>query len=285
MSAFVQEPALLKPGTEKRGLDARHILDVCLVLMALLWLAPLMAIIAAAIWLESGGPIFFSQIRLGEGGRAFRLHKFRKFHAQGRHRDLAVTLKNDPRMTRVGRALERTKLDELPQLWNVLVGEMAIVGPRPESLAFADCFSGPFSRVLDYKPGILGPCQVMFRNESDFYATGCNPEEFYRTVLFPLKADIDLQYFSHRSLVSDARWAVCSILSVFGWSLLPVENTQCLQKLESQVQKLSQRTACSHLPDVTTLAGSDGRRFQSSLSNTMRHAAPGDGRKGVDFGV
>jgi lipopolysaccharide/colanic/teichoic acid biosynthesis glycosyltransferase len=168
------------------------------------------------------------------------LHKFRKFHVQANQSSLAVTLKNDSRMTRVGRVLERTKLDELPQLWNVLVGDMALVGPRPESLAFADCFGGTYSRILDHRPGIFGPCQVIFRNENAFYASGCDPEIFYRNVLFPLKAHVDLAYFPRRSLTGDLVWAGRSVLAVFGWSFLPNETMRCVEGVESWVQAFGQ---------------------------------------------
>ena len=135
--------------------------------------------------------------------------------------------------------LERTKLDELPQLWNILVGEMALVGPRPESLAFADCFDGSYRRALDYKPGIFGPCQVIFRHESDLYEPGRDPEEFYRQTLFPLKASVDLAYFPSRTMMSDARWAVQSVLAVFGCSVRPSENMRSLEAIAGWVQDFS----------------------------------------------
>ena len=102
--------------------------------------------------------------------------------------------------------LAATKLDELPQLWNVLRGDMSLVGPRPESLAFSDCFRNGFEKIHKHKPGIFGPCQVLFRNESRLYPAGVAAVEFYRHVLFPTKAKIDLAYFEHRTLVSDLGW-------------------------------------------------------------------------------
>ncbi len=242
MSAHVHAPVFLTSSTDRAG-HARRALDCLVVFVVLICLAPLMAAIAAAIWVESGGPVFFSQARLGRGGERFRLHKFRKFHAQESPSGLAVTLKNDSRMTCVGRVLERTKLDELPQLWNIVVGEMALVGPRPESLAFADCFDGAYNRGLDYRPGLFGPSQVVFRNESAFYELGCDPEAFYRSVLFPLKANVDLAYFPHRTMLSDAGWAIHSVLAVFGWSFLPDEAMRGIEGVENWVQEFSQLAA------------------------------------------
>jgi lipopolysaccharide/colanic/teichoic acid biosynthesis glycosyltransferase len=117
-------------------------------------------------------------------------------------------------------------LDELPQLWNILKGDMAIVGPRPETFELASCFSGHYLRILDYRPGIFGPNQVLFRNESSFYPEDSNPEQFYRDVLFPFKANIDLEYFSSRTLVSDIGWIIRGILAVFDWRSLPVERLE-----------------------------------------------------------
>jgi lipopolysaccharide/colanic/teichoic acid biosynthesis glycosyltransferase len=242
MSAHAQISDFPGSASDKLGFEARRVFDCLIALIALICIAPLLAMIATAIWVESGGPIFFSQTRLGKGAQRFRLHKFRKFHERGQQDGPAVTLRNDPRMTRMGRLMERTKLDELPQLWNILVGEMAFVGPRPESLAFADCFNGAYNGVLEYRPGIFGPCQAMFRNENLLYGSDCDPEEFYRTNLFPLKARIDLAYFPNRNMISDAGWTVRSVLAVFGWSPLPGDDTRRLEDIESWVQQFIQVT-------------------------------------------
>ena len=195
----------------------RRASDILLAGLALLLLAPLMLAIVLAIRLESPGSAFFCQIRLGQGGRPFRMYKFRKFHAGAGQAGSPLTLAQDPRMTRVGRLLMKTKLDELPQLWNVLRGDMAVVGPRPESLAFADCFENGWSEVLRYRPGLIGPCQIVFRNEAAAFPEGADVREFYRTVLFPLKARIDLDYFRSRSLVSDVGIMLGAFLAICGW--------------------------------------------------------------------
>ena len=237
MSAHAPTSQIAGSAPAKPGFELQRGFDCLVALAALICLAPLLAIVAAAIWTESGGPIFFLQTRLGRGAQRFQLHKFRKFHdwaghGQTQHRNLAVTLRNDSRMTRVGRLLERTKLDELPQLWNVVVGEMALVGPRPESLAFANCFHGAFAHVLDHRPGIFGPCQALFRNESLLYGATSHPEDFYRNVLFPLKAQIDLAYFAKRNAWSDLAWAARSILAILGWPSLQNADALRLDQIE-----------------------------------------------------
>lgn len=188
-------------------------LDVLVALIVLVLLSPLFLLIAAAIVAEGGFPVFFSQIRLGRGGVPFRMWKFRKLDER-RDDGCPLTRKDDPRMTRVGRFLAATKLDELPQFHNILRGDMAIVGPRPESLAFADCFDARALAVLDQRPGIFGPSQVAFRNESALYPADGDVVAFYREVLFPSKVALDLAYYPGRTLRSDIGWMVRGVCAV-----------------------------------------------------------------------
>lgn len=191
----------------------QRLTDLAIAITALAVLSPVMLLVALAVWLETGRPILFSQTRIGRGRRFFRIHKFRKFYKEIGHGS-PLTIDRDPRMTPIGRVLAVTKLDELPQLWNVVVGDMSIVGPRPECLDFLDCFTEPYLKVLDYAPGIFGPSQVAFRNERALYPTNSDAIQFYRDVLFPMKASIDLAYYSDRTLVSDIKWIILGVFSV-----------------------------------------------------------------------
>ena len=184
----------------------RRSVDIVFACATIFLLAPVILVVTLAIWIEGGRPILFSQLRLGQKGRPFRMYKFRKFRPDCDERGCPLTMQADGRLTRVGRLLAEGKLDELPQLWNVLRGDMSFVGPRPESLAFADCFRNGFERIHEHKPGLFGPSQVLFRNESKLYPTDAEAVEFYREVIFPAKANIDLAYFSRRTLVSDLGW-------------------------------------------------------------------------------
>ena len=195
------------------GLDGRSVdrwlkraIDVVLALLALVIAAPFMALLALAVRVDSPGRVIFSQERLGLHGRVFRMHKFRKFPDSWGDQGSGVTVSGDARMTRFGRFLERSKLDELPQLWNILKGEMSFVGPRPETPRFKDLFQGDLARVHDFVPGIFGPNQVAFRNESRMYPPDRDPELYYREVLFPQKARQDIAYFSHATALSDVLW-------------------------------------------------------------------------------
>jgi lipopolysaccharide/colanic/teichoic acid biosynthesis glycosyltransferase len=220
-----------------------RVAEVIAALCALLIALPAVVLIAIAIRIDTAGPIFYSQIRLGRNGRRFRLYKFRKFGRWAEGSWQAVTLRDDPRMTRVGRILERTKLDELPQFWNIVIGDMAFVGPRPETENFADCFTGPFQRVLDHVPGLFGPTQVLFRNEGAMFPKDCDPHDFYRGVLFPAKARIDLSYYPQRTLASDIAWILRSIFALLSFSS-PANETACMEPCLLRDQ--SPQAASSH---------------------------------------
>jgi len=195
----------------------KRIFDFSAALVGLILAAPLMLLIAIIVKLDSPGPVIFSQLRLGKNAKQFKIHKIRKFPANAGSGGSGVTVAGDVRMTRIGRFLERSKLDELPQLWNILKGDMSFVGPRPESLRYADLFAGEFAGVLDYVPGIFGPSQIAFRNESELYPADQNPEVYYRTVLFPEKAKRDSAYFRHSNWLRDLQWMIKGLwVSVIG---------------------------------------------------------------------
>jgi lipopolysaccharide/colanic/teichoic acid biosynthesis glycosyltransferase len=236
-SAGAQPCWLSAPQPDKWSNTGRRILDVAIALGGLFCLAPLFFLSGLAIYLESGLPLFFSHLRLGECGRPFRLYKFRKFREDAPARGMAVTLRHDPRLTRVGRILAQTKLDELPQLWNVLKGDMSMVGPRPEVLEFADCFADGYHAVLRFKPGIFGPNQVFLRNESFLYPGVADPEEFYRRVLFPLKARTDLAYFPYRTIGQDITWIVRGVLAVIGWTSMSTQGQQLIDQIETWIAR------------------------------------------------
>jgi lipopolysaccharide/colanic/teichoic acid biosynthesis glycosyltransferase len=212
MSETPAGPLPLRRAERKSTAPAR-LLDVIIAGTGLVVTSPVMLIAALAIWIESGRPIVFSQRRIGQFGRPFDMYKFRKFYPT-----LSATgppsIKDDPRLTSVGKFIELTKINELPQLWNVITGDMSMVGPRPETLNFADCFSPHYAVILDHKPGIFGPAQVMFRDEATFYPNGVDCDHFYRQVLFPIKASLDLAYFPRRTILSDIKWIVRGALAV-----------------------------------------------------------------------
>jgi lipopolysaccharide/colanic/teichoic acid biosynthesis glycosyltransferase len=195
----------------------KRTMAVGLALSLLVVLSPLMAIIAMLVWLDSPGNVIFSQDRIGYMGKIFKIYKFRKFPSHWKAEGPSVTARRDPRMTPVGMLLERTKLDELPQLWNILKGDMTFVGPRPECLRFRDLYRGEYKKLLSFVPGIFGPNQILFRNECEWYRETEEPEAFYRKRLFPQKAENDLRYFERTNLFMDMVTMLCGgFVSIFG---------------------------------------------------------------------
>lgn len=178
-----------------------RLFDIAIAFVGLVVTLPLSIIVMLLLAVESPRNIFFGQWRLGKQGKPFKMYKFRKFSVIWRDDGPGVTVAFDSRMTRLGAYMEKTKIDELPQLWNILKGDMSIVGPRPESLKFKDLFVDRYSAILDFKPGIFGPNQLRFRNEAELYPPDIQPEQFYRQSLFPQKAENDLAYFREANLL------------------------------------------------------------------------------------
>lgn len=181
----------------------KRFFDILVSLAALLVTLPLTGFVMLLLSIESPRHIFFTQARLGLHGRPFNMYKFRKFPPAWQDAGPGVTTAFDSRMTKLGVFLERTKIDELPQLWNVLKGDMSIVGPRPESMKFKDLFVGEYAELLQFKPGIFGPNQIKFRNEAELYPPDVLPETYYREKLFSQKAQNDLTYFRKTNPIKD----------------------------------------------------------------------------------
>ncbi|HQQ00365.1 MAG TPA: sugar transferase [bacterium] len=195
-----------------------RIVDLALSVFMLIVCAPLIAMIALAIRLESRGPVFYRQERIGKDGRPFQLFKFRKMPEGLPRRGPMLTGRFDPRLTHVGRFLERTKLDELPQLLNVLRGDMTLVGPRPEVRKFVSYYPEKWATVLSVRPGVMGLNQVYHRNESELFPTDCpDIEEYYIHHILPDKLDIDIRYVERRCFWFDL-WILlrAAWVTVFG---------------------------------------------------------------------
>ncbi len=176
--------------------------DILVSLAGLIILSPLLLLLAIAVRVTSPGPIFYRAVRVGRGGIEFRLLKFRSMVVNADRIGPAVTGAADPRITPIGRLLRRTKLDELPQLWNVLVGEMSLVGPRPEAPKYVALYTRKQRAVLKVRPGITSPASVRYRNE-EALLTGEDWERKYIDEIMPAKLAVDLEYAAHPSLIRD----------------------------------------------------------------------------------
>lgn len=176
-------------------------------LVASFWLI-LIAWIAASINTRSNG--FFIQQRVGRKGRLFKVIKIKTMRPIS-NIDTTITAKNDPRITRLGVFLRKTKIDELPQLWNVLLGQMSFVGPRPDVPGYADTLTGEQRLVLSIRPGITGPATLKYKNEEVLLAEQSDPKKFNDEVIFPDKVKINMDYIQNYSFKQDLRYIVQTI--------------------------------------------------------------------------
>jgi lipopolysaccharide/colanic/teichoic acid biosynthesis glycosyltransferase len=186
--------------------------DVIVASSAVLATAPLWPLIAIAIKLESRGPAFYRSPRVGQGGTLFTILKFRSMAVT--KGGPGITRAGDARITRVGRVLRASKLDELPQLINVLRGDMSVVGPRPEDPQYVVRYTPRQREVLSFKPGITGAAAVAFRHEQELLEQADDPETAYVNTIMPMKLDLELSYIDSWSLLGDLRLVIQTVSSI-----------------------------------------------------------------------
>jgi lipopolysaccharide/colanic/teichoic acid biosynthesis glycosyltransferase len=177
--------------------------DFLSALLALTLLAPLLALIALAIWLDDGESPFFFARRVARGGGDFRMVKFRTMRPDAWKSGVNSTAAGDARITRIGSWLRRAKLDELPQLWNVLAGEMSLVGPRPQVRAGADLYTGEERVMLNARPGITDPASIVFADEAEILSGSADPDLLYNQIIRPWKSRLVLVYLQNPSFARD----------------------------------------------------------------------------------
>jgi lipopolysaccharide/colanic/teichoic acid biosynthesis glycosyltransferase len=191
----------------------RRFIDVSLALLILMLLSPLLVILAIWIKLDSPGPVFHRALRVGERGRPFFLVKFRTMVVDAAKLGPPVTVNNDHRVTRAGRFLRGTKLDEFPQFWNVLKGEMTLVGPRPEDPSFVARYTQEQREILKYRPGLTSPASLLYSDEASYL--GSDWETVYEKEILCRKIDVDLAYLKTRSIWNDFVQLGYTVLRVF----------------------------------------------------------------------
>lgn len=185
---------------------AKRLFDLVFSVLALLVLAPLLLCLALWVMLDSPGGAFFRQTRIGLAGKPFRIYKFRTMCVGAEAFGPAITAQADARITRAGHWLRRTKLDELPQFLNVLIGDMSIVGPRPEVPQYVDLYPAAVrSIVLSVRPGITDAASIEFRNESHILGQSSDPERIYVEQILPIKLQHAVHYAGHHSLWGDLK--------------------------------------------------------------------------------
>jgi len=203
-------------------------------------LGPILFIIALRIRHEDGGPVFYRGLRVGRHGKPFRIFKFRTMAVDAERQGTSSTSDDDPRITRIGKFLRKYKLDELPQLINVLKGDMSIVGPRPEVKKFTDLFSKEERAILTVRPGITDWASIWNPDEGVLLKGSLDPDRDYLEKIRPEKIRLQLKYVRERSLMIDLKIVLLTLLTLIKPGNLSVHNIRS-QEIEARIQKMESR--------------------------------------------
>lgn len=183
----------------------KRLFDIFASGLGLLFLSPLFLVLAIWIKLDSPGPVFYRQVRVGRGNKDFRIFKFRSMRVGADRQGLITVGGHDPRITRSGYFIRKYKLDEFPQLINVFVGDMSLVGPRPEVRKYVDMYTPEQMHVLDVRPGVTSLASIRYRNENELLDKAEDPDQFYIDVVMQDKLAIDLEYVQNASFWYDIK--------------------------------------------------------------------------------
>ena len=187
--------------------------DILLSVFAIFLLFPFFLLVSFLIVIDSGFPIFFLQKRIGRDAKEFNIIKFRTMKKN--NENITITVSDDSRITRIGKYLRKTKIDELPEILNVLFGQMSFVGPRPDVKGYADKLKGANRKILALRPGITGPASLKYYNEEYILSQKSNPKKYNDEVIFPDKVKINMDYFHNRSFFLDLKIIFATIFRVF----------------------------------------------------------------------
>ncbi len=183
----------------------KRLFDITASFFGILILSPLLIFIGLWVGLSSKGGVFYKQIRVGKNNKDFKLYKFRSMRVNSDKQGLLTVGSKDSRITKAGYFIRKYKIDELPQLINVLKGDMSFVGPRPEVRRYVDLYSEEQMKVLSVRPGITDPASIKYRNENDLLSSESNPEQYYIQHIMPDKLKINIDYINTRTFVKDIK--------------------------------------------------------------------------------
>jgi lipopolysaccharide/colanic/teichoic acid biosynthesis glycosyltransferase len=187
----------------------KRFFDILASLAGLLILSPIFLVIAVLLAVMNPVPVLFRQVRTGKHGKPFTIIKFRTMYVD--HGGSPISIKGEKRITPLGAVLRKYKLDELPELWNVLKGDMSFVGPRPDVPEYTGRLSGEELKILELRPGITSPASLKYSNEEEILAKTENPEQYYNEIIWPDKVRMNLEYYSDRSFTGDIKIIIQTI--------------------------------------------------------------------------
>ncbi|WP_270504526.1 sugar transferase [Paraclostridium sordellii] len=199
---------------KKVNLIIKRLFDIVASSIGLILLSPILILIAICIKLDSKGPVFFKQIRVGKNKELFKIYKFRTMVTDAEKLGKQITIGNDTRITKVGTFIRKCKLDELPQLINVLKGDMSLVGPRPEVPKYVELYDDYQEQILLVQPGITDYASIEFRNESEILGESENPESKYINDIMPYKIELNIKYIKNISLYEDLKLITRTIKAI-----------------------------------------------------------------------
>ena len=201
----------------------KYLFDRSMALIGLICLWPVLLVVAILIKVKMpGGPVLFTQHRIGKDGKLFTMYKFRSMTMS--HSGSSISVAGESRITPLGAVLREYKLDELPELWNVLIGDMSFVGPRPDVPGYADSLQGEDRLILKLRPGITGPASLKYANEEEILATVNDPIKYNDEIIFPDKVRINLNYYYHHTFLGDIKLIFQTIFRSYELAEIPQNN-------------------------------------------------------------
>ncbi len=192
----------------------KRVFDIMFSFIALVVFSPILVISAIAIKIDNPGPVLFRQKRIGKHFAPFFILKFRSMEFKPQEEGLKITVSGDKRVTRTGRILRKTKIDELPQLINVIKGEMSIVGPRPEVQKYVECYMKDYEEIVSVRPGITDISSIIFKDEESILGNQNDPEQFYKNIILPEKIRLAQEYVKRTSFFFDLRLILITLLRI-----------------------------------------------------------------------
>ncbi|MCF6147997.1 MAG: sugar transferase [Candidatus Kuenenia sp.] len=225
-----------------------RIFDFVVSLTSIIILLPLFLFTAFLIILISPGPVFYSQKRVGRYGRLFNLYKFRTMVVNADQIGTSVTTGSDPRITKVGRYLRKTKIDELPQLLNVLKGDMSFIGPRPDVPEIVNNYSSEMKRILEIKPGITSNASLHLRNEEDILSLAKEPNKAYEDIFVPAKIELAMEHVYRKSVLFDLGVLILTVWILTGGRILhlPTKEHHIVKKIKDAIGRMNNETGLNN---------------------------------------
>ena len=214
-----------------------RILDVIFALAGLLFSFPIILVLSLLVKSSSPGPVIYSQKRVGLHGTLFNIYKFRSMVTNADTIGTSITAGNDPRVTKIGSFLRKTKLDELPQLWNVLKGDMSFVGPRPDVPEIVNNYSPDMKKILDIRPGITSIATLYLRNEEDLLSLADNPDKAYMDIFIPAKVKLAMKHVEKKSILFDFKILAKTIFTLMGSREWAINEHSIVKEIKEQIRR------------------------------------------------